>query len=73
MQSLGLLRLLGTTHKIESLSSHAGLWRSTGQEIVIYNMHDTYIGHKNVADFVAEDGHEFVEICQQKVGTTNEC
>jgi hypothetical protein len=32
-------------------------------------MHDTYIGHKNVADFIAEDGHEFFEIWQRKVGT----
>lgn len=28
-------------------------------------MHDTYAGHRNAVDFVAEDGHEFVEIWQQ--------
>ena len=31
-------------------------------------MHDTYAGHKNAVDFVAQDGHEFVEIWQQSVG-----
>jgi hypothetical protein len=31
-------------------------------------MHDTYAGHRNAVDFVAEDGHEFVEIWQQVVG-----
>lgn len=30
-------------------------------------MHDTYAGHRNAVDFVAEDGHEFVEIWQQVV------
>ncbi|KAM0706159.1 hypothetical protein Q7P35_006708 [Cladosporium inversicolor] len=29
-------------------------------------MHDTYAGHKNAADFVAEDGHVFVEIWRQR-------
>lgn len=41
--------------------------------IVIYSMHDTYVGHKNVAGFAADDGHEFVEIWQQKVGTLDIC
>jgi hypothetical protein len=58
---------------MELLSSHTGSLWNTRREAVIHTMHDTYVGHKNVADFVAEDGHEFVEICQQKVGTTNEC
>lgn len=30
-------------------------------------MHDTYAGHQDVADFVAEDGHQFVEIWKRKV------
>ena len=38
-----------------------------------YTMHDTYVGHKNVVDFVAEDGHKFVELWQQKVGTLDKC
>lgn len=38
-------------------------------EIVIYTMHDTYVGHKNVAGFAADDGHEW----QQKVGTLDIC
>lgn len=35
-------------------------------------MHDTYAGHKNAADFVAEDGHVFVEIWRQRVGVMHE-
>lgn len=35
-------------------------------------MHDTYVGHKNAADFVAEDGHECVEIWQQRVSILDE-
>lgn len=30
-------------------------------------MHDTYAGHQDVADFVAEDGHQFVEIWKRTV------
>jgi len=44
-----------------------------GSPAVINNMHDTYAGHKNVADFVAEDGHQFVEIWKEKVGTLEKC
>jgi hypothetical protein len=33
-----------------------------------YTMHDTYRGHKDVAEFTPEDGHEFVEIWQRSVG-----
>jgi hypothetical protein len=43
------------------------------QTIVIYTMHDTYVSHKNVAGFAADDGHEFVEIWQQKVGNLDIC
>ena len=35
-------------------------------------MRDTYVGHKNAADFVAEDGRECVEIWQHRVGILDE-
>lgn len=33
----------------------------------ICTMHDTYAGHKDVTEYVAEDGQEFVEIWQRRV------
>lgn len=35
-------------------------------------MRDTYVGHKNAADFVAEDGRKCVEIWQHRVGILDE-
>lgn len=58
---------------MESLFSHTTFSCNTRRGNNIRTMHDTYAGHKNVADFVAEDGHEFVELWQQKVGTLYKC